>query len=114
MTDSDTATVVERREISDRDILRRDPLVDAVELDGESVLYDRRSERLHLLNSSATVIWTALDGVLSVGDLVDALAEAFGIGIDDLGPQVRTALSDLESEKLLRRSRRRRPADQPA
>jgi PqqD family protein of HPr-rel-A system len=54
---------------------RRRPRVHGVEVDSESVLYDEKSGRLHLLNSSASAVWWLIDGKRSVDALVAAVAD---------------------------------------
>jgi hypothetical protein len=48
----------------------------AVELDGESVLYDEMSGCLHQLDALATV-WHRLDGTATLGDLAAELSRTF-------------------------------------
>jgi PqqD family protein of HPr-rel-A system len=60
---------------------RRDAVL-AERLDGETVLYDRESQHLHLLNQSATVVWDRLDGRAAVDEIADEVASAFGIDRD--------------------------------
>jgi PqqD family protein of HPr-rel-A system len=79
----------------------RAPSVSAVELDGETVLYDLRGRRLHLLNASATVIWAALDGSRTSDDLVEELSEAFGIEVETMHDHVTWVLATLREEGLI-------------
>ena len=51
--------------------------VTAVELDGESVLYDETSGGLHLLDAVATIVWTRFDGTATLDDLAAELSETF-------------------------------------
>src|ERR1700722_4645551 len=51
--------------------------VSAVEIDGETVVYDCRTEQLHLLNPVATMVWWQLDGAEPLSRLCDQLGEAF-------------------------------------
>lgn len=51
--------------------------VTAVELDGESVLYDETSGVLHLLDAVATVVWARLDGTATLDELAGDLSETF-------------------------------------
>ena len=51
--------------------------VTAVELDGESVLYDETSGVLHLLDAVATVVWARLDGTATLDELAADLSGAF-------------------------------------
>jgi hypothetical protein len=49
-----------------------------VEIDGEAVLYDEQAEALHVLNSTAALVWACCDGSGSVAAIADDLAQAFG------------------------------------
>jgi hypothetical protein len=51
--------------------------VSAVELDGESVLYDETSGALHQLDVVATVVWNRLDGSATLDDLAVELSAMF-------------------------------------
>jgi PqqD family protein of HPr-rel-A system len=48
--------------------------VSSVVLDGEAVLYDESSHRVHLLNPTATVIWACCDGNGNVDDIATDIA----------------------------------------
>lgn len=63
---------------------RRDDLA-AVEIDGETVIYDPASELLHHLDPIATMIWERLDGTTPLADVARRLAERF-----DADPEVVT------------------------
>jgi len=89
----------------------RSPAVHAAELDGETVVYDPARRRLHLLNSSATAIWAALDGVTTCQELVPALAEAFAVDPDVLHDQVDHVLGTLSEEGLIQAAGRGGPQD---
>jgi hypothetical protein len=53
--------------------------VHTVELDGEVVLLDEVSQRLHRLSATGALVWACLDGGSSVGDIVTDLAEGLGL-----------------------------------
>jgi hypothetical protein len=57
---------------------RRRACVSGVELDSESVLYDKKSARLHFLNWSASAVWWSIDGVSSANALAAELSARFG------------------------------------
>lgn len=65
----------------------------AVEIDGETVVYVESTESLHLLDTTATIVWQALDDSLTLDELCDDLAVAFGTDAEqiraDVGPLVR-------------------------
>lgn len=53
------------------------PGLHTMDVDGELLLLDPRTDRLHLLDPVATVIWSVLDGEVTVDELVGDLADAF-------------------------------------
>ena len=90
----------------DRDIEGRSaptpvPWVAAVGLDGETVLFDERSARLHLLDAVATAVWTRLDGSVTLDDLARDLSTTFGTEEERVRADVVAFLRRLEREHLL-------------
>ncbi len=49
------------------------------EVDGELLVLDHRSERVHQLNVTAVTIWNQCDGITSVADISKALATEYGL-----------------------------------
>jgi Coenzyme PQQ synthesis protein D (PqqD) len=78
---------------------RRRPRVHGVEIDAESVLYDEKRGRLHLLNSSASAVWWLIDGKLSVDALAAAVADRFAE--PSVRDDVRRLLEMFGSEELI-------------
>jgi len=87
----------------------RNPGVHSVELDKEAVLYDEPTGRLHMLNPSATLIWTCLDADVTGGELAAELADAFGVPLESMKGQVAEALEALAAEALIIDGGRRIP-----
>jgi hypothetical protein len=58
------------------------------DIDGEMVILDRGTERIHQLNASASWVWQRLDGKTSLPDLATGLAEYFDVDFE-------TALRDV-------------------
>ena len=52
------------------------------QLDEEWVVYDPKSEKLHVLNASAAVIWLCCAGESTLAEIVDAVRDAFHGNID--------------------------------
>jgi PqqD family protein of HPr-rel-A system len=77
------------------------PWVAAVELDGETVLYDESSGRLHLLDSVATVVWSRLDGAATVDDLTRDLSATFAADESRVRADLTEFLRRLDREQLL-------------
>jgi Coenzyme PQQ synthesis protein D (PqqD) len=80
---------------------RRRAGVHGVELDDESVLYDARTERLHLLNWSASAVWWSIDGRATADDLAARLAERFQAAPGVMTSDVRRLLESLGAQRLV-------------
>jgi len=80
---------------------RRRADVHGVELDDESVLYDARNDRLHLLNWSASAVWWSLDGRATVDELATGLATRFHAEPAVMRADLVTLLERLGSEELV-------------
>jgi hypothetical protein len=73
--------------------LRRAPgLVTAV-IDGEAVVFETATARLHRLNPVATAVWEAIDGVTESEAIVARLAP-------DRADDIRTFLAELTALRL--------------
>jgi hypothetical protein len=79
----------------------RSPDAYVVELDGEAVALDERANRLHLLNHTATLIWTCLDGVVHVRGLALEIGEELGLPVDQVLAETLAVIRDLGAEGLL-------------
>jgi hypothetical protein len=64
------------------------PTTTGVDVDGETVLLDRRTGALHQLNPSGAAIWSLLDGSRTVGSIVDELSATFGVEPDGVARDV--------------------------
>ena len=73
-------------------------------LDEEWVVYDSDGEKLHVLNSSAAVVWMLCDGQHSVGEIVDDVLEAFDgqVAQEQAETDVRDAIEEFETKGLLK------------
>ena len=92
----------ELRTIGDADPTpRRADEVRAVILDDEALLLDPRTDRIHQLNQQATLLWSVLDGEGTVGELVEDVADAFGIDGDDVRDDVHVLLEQLAAFDLV-------------
>jgi PqqD family protein of HPr-rel-A system len=72
-----------------------------VELDGEAVVYDERSGDLHHLNPTAMVVFSQLDGTVSVRELAGEIAEVLGTSPEEIERQVVGVVSDFGEAGLL-------------
>ena len=75
--------------------------VTAVELDGEGVLYSEETGGLHVLNPTATLIWTCFDGSGTIDDIVGELAGAFGTDREVVAGDVMELVRELGSSGVL-------------
>jgi PqqD family protein of HPr-rel-A system len=79
---------------------RRDDLA-VVELDGEAVIYDEASGKLHHLNPSATIVFSLCDGSGTVKDLAAEISAAFDLQASEVEQQIRSVLKEFRAEGLL-------------
>lgn len=77
------------------------PAVVGVELDGEAVLYHDGFNTVHLLNSTATIIWNFLDGQTELGELSSDLAAVFSADSEVVTNDVIEAVRDFGRQGLL-------------
>jgi hypothetical protein len=69
------------------------------EVDGETLVYDRRSHKAHCLNRAAALVWSHCDGATSVADLAQLLHQQLQMPADEA--VVRLALDRLARAHLL-------------
>src|SRR3954447_25560570 len=72
-----------------------------VEIDGEAVLLDESVNRLHLLNSTATLLWRLFDGEASIGELARELSEELPAPYEAVLNDTLDVVRDLGAEGLL-------------
>jgi Coenzyme PQQ synthesis protein D (PqqD) len=75
--------------------------VHTVEVDGEAVLLDERSGRLHLLNPSGALVWACFDGVSSIAEIVDDISDELGAPRDVVLADTLAVTRELADEGLL-------------
>jgi hypothetical protein len=75
--------------------------VHTVEVDGEAVLLDERSGRLHLLNPSGALVWACFDGVSSIGEIVDDISDELDAPRDVVLADTLAATRQLADEGVL-------------
>ncbi|MFC5381917.1 PqqD family protein [Aquipuribacter nitratireducens] len=79
---------------------RVDARLTEVEVDGEIAVYHPKTDRVVLLNSSASAIWRRLP-VRGVQDLVDHLVDVFNVNVDEARVGAETGIALLANERLL-------------
>jgi len=77
------------------------PHVYGVTVEGEAVLLDEVSDRLHHLNVSAALVWACLDGHTTVEALVREIGGELGKPHDVVLAGTLAVLADLDAQELL-------------
>ena len=86
---------------SAHDIPVPSPHVYGVTVEGEAVLLDEASDRLHHLNVSAALVWACLDGHTTVEALVREIGVELGKPHDVVLAGTLAVLADLDAQELL-------------
>lgn len=73
----------------------------SVELDGEIVLYDDGTHRLHRLNPTATTLWQCLDGSATLREIATDIAVVYEVEAATVLPQVVSLTEAFAGEGLL-------------
>jgi len=68
---------------------------------GELIVVSAGSANIVALNGTAALVWEMADGVTSVDEMADALAEAFDVAAPDAEHDIEEFLGVLDSEGLL-------------
>jgi len=79
----------------------RNPLVQAVPMDGEMILFDLRTGRLHRLNSLGTAIWEQCTGSATLHEIHRAVCAQTGLSTDRAHDGVLSFISQWSHEGLL-------------
>jgi chromosome condensin MukBEF complex kleisin-like MukF subunit len=79
----------------------RGSTVHAVEIDGEAVLLDETSGRLHLLNTTGALVWSCFDGSASLAEIFDDVSDAFGVSRERVAVDSLAIVRRLVAEGLL-------------
>ena len=72
-----------------------------VELDGEASIYHPGTDRVVLLNGSATAVWRLVDGVRDDATIATEIASRYGIDAETARAGVTVALDHLVAEQLV-------------
>jgi len=70
-------------------------------IDGEVVILDRRSQKIHQLNEAGSFIWDKCDGATPVSEIVRSVTERFDVEHDVAMADVERAVEELRSLDLL-------------
>ena len=71
------------------------------EVDGECLVLDRQSEKIHQLNATAWFIWEHCDGERSIQSIAEEVAKAFGIALGDAERDVEATVARFQELGLL-------------
>jgi predicted O-methyltransferase YrrM len=77
------------------------PSVASVELEGEAVLLEESTGTFHLLNSTATTVWSGFDGSTTIEDLATHLAYVFDADLHQVRRDVLSLTRELGKRGLL-------------
>jgi hypothetical protein len=73
------------------------------EIDGSISIYDPRSQRVAVLNGTASDIWRLADGEHTLADVVNLLARAYSVDAEAIRADVERTLGELRAAGLLAR-----------
>jgi hypothetical protein len=75
--------------------------LEVAEIDGEGLVFDKPAELIHYLNPTATALFQLCDGKATVEETGAAMAEAFGIPLEDAVRHVRILVGGFYSAGML-------------
>jgi len=71
-----------------------------VEIDGEAVVYDERTNDIHHLNPTAAIVFSLCDGSATVKEFSADIASAFNAPLDEVDRQVRALVREFRKNGL--------------
>lgn len=71
------------------------------EVDGEICLYDPKREKVTVLNATASDVWRMVDGTLTKGQIIDALAASYGMNPDQISADVDSTITAFQQADLI-------------
>ena len=71
------------------------------EVEGELLVLDHRTERVHQLNATAVSIWNQCDGATSVAEITKALATEYGLDTHPVEADVVRTVAQFQALDLL-------------
>jgi len=71
------------------------------EVEGEVALYDPRRDQVHILNSTAGVVWRLCDGSRTIEQLVEDVAILFDTEFSMVEEDVKKLLEQLQQSRLV-------------
>ena len=70
------------------------PHVVETEVDGDVCLYDPSSERVAVLNGTASDVWRLADGTYTIAEITDLLASSYGTQPTSIAPDVKAVVTE--------------------
>lgn len=77
------------------------PHVLEAEIDGDKSLYNPRTEKVTILNGTASDIWRLADGEHTVGEIIDLLAASYQVEAFEIAGDVESAIAQLSQAGLI-------------
>lgn len=71
------------------------------DVDGETVVLDRRLGKVHQLNPTASHVWRCCDGRTELREIAASLARSYGVEPGDLEADVRDVIARFEELRLI-------------
>lgn len=80
---------------------RRSASVSSIDIDGDRLLLEPVTNRIHQLDRLGSLVWSVLDGDATLGELVDDFADAFSTPRDVVEEDLTRLVSELARYGLL-------------
>jgi hypothetical protein len=90
-----------KRRFREEFVAARSERAHTVEVDGEAVVLDEATGRLHLLNTTGALVWRCFDGESSIGEIVSDISDAINLPRDAVLADVLAITRQLGEEGLL-------------
>lgn len=71
------------------------------DVDGDLCLYDPMSEKVTVLNGTASDIWRLVDGTMTKDQIVEALAASYGVDHTQIADDVSSTITALHEADLI-------------
>lgn len=91
----------------------RRPEIEAVDVDGELVLWDPVGRMVHRLDPVGSLLWPFLDGTASVAELAEDASEVWGVSSSQARVAIEALVEQLAKARLLT-AEDESPAAEPA
>jgi coenzyme PQQ synthesis protein D (PqqD) len=72
-----------------------------VEIEGEAVIYDEQTDKIHYLNRTATIVFNLCDGLSTIPQFSGEIAESFSLTPGEVERQVRSLIRNFREAGFL-------------